>query len=83
MSRFKVWLRPVGQATRVQVEGRQNSDWLRARLLRRGFTCSPCESSPGTDRFAFRAGYAAEAEQPAVHELLAGLSDVALMHSPE
>ena len=83
MSRFKVWLRPVGQATKVQAEGRQNSDWLRARMVRHGFACTPSESSLGAERFTFRAGHSAGASRPAVHELLAGLPDVTLMHSPE
>ena len=83
MSRSKVWLRPIGQATKVQAEAKEISDSLRILLQHRGFACTPCMTAPGTERFSFRAGYVAEADRPAVGELLARLPDVMLMNAPE
>ena len=83
MNRIKVWLRPVGDATKVQVEGQDNSDWLRQRFQERGFTCSSPRHTPGTDRFVFRAEYTVLADRSAVGELLRTFPEVDLMHAPE
>lgn len=32
MSGFRVWIRPLGQACRVRVDGRENAKWLLDRL---------------------------------------------------
>lgn len=33
MRPFRVWLRPLGEACRIRVEGRDNAVWLRERVM--------------------------------------------------
>ena len=84
MSTFHVWIRPVGEACRVRVDGKENCKWLFARLIDmvgfeecRDLTCSP------DGQYTFNVLFGADLTTLSLTKLLRGLPQVELMSQPE
>jgi len=84
MSRFSVWIRPLGSVCRVRVDGMQNARWLLHRLGQ-SFVFKSSESindDEGSSRSTFHVPYSSRMSRSAFESLLAAIPEVTLMLDP-
>ncbi len=84
MKRFHVWLRPLGNACRVRVDGSYNAMWLMGRLGHSlvGKTSAVLDEERGSPCCTFHVDYSSQMSRPALEGLLAGIPEVELMLEP-
>jgi len=87
MSHFKVWVRPLGNACKICVEGRDNAESLRERLQQEGTNCTAPEPRTETDAaqtplWVFRAQYTPTITESQLPLFLESLPDIELMLEP-
>jgi hypothetical protein len=84
MNPFHVWLRPVGGACKVRVDGTRNAKWLLDRLSRSFIfkSCEPLSEEQGSSCCSFRVAYNSQVSRPAFERLLAAIPEVKLMLDP-
>lgn len=84
MKEFRVWVRPLGEACRVRVEGLDNGKWLLDRLL--NLTIIPNGEAVGRETssgfYTFLVPYNAMVTRSKLAEVLAELSEVEVMCEP-
>jgi hypothetical protein len=81
---FHVWVRPLGGACRVRVDGVGNAEWLLDRLGR-SFDCGsskPIRDGEGSCCSTFRVPYGSQMSRSTFEELLAAIPEVTLMLDP-
>jgi len=79
---FRVWLRPLGNAWKVRVEGSDPCQWLRRELVHRGLSCTDPETISGTDLLLFHCMSETAHEVNYAWRLLQALSQVQLQNEP-
>ena len=82
MNRFHVWLRPVGNATKVRVDGQTNADWLREQLLYAGAGCGIGQPIAGTAFATFLAYHTPHVDALKLRDIISKLPEVELMLDP-
>jgi hypothetical protein len=85
MSAFRVWVRALGNASRVRVDGSENANWLLRRLSEAFVFKSSepvCEVN-GTSCWTFRVPYTSQMSRSSFERLLAKIPEVNLMSDPE
>jgi hypothetical protein len=85
MNTFRVWIRRLGSACRVRVDGRENAMWLLARLGQSHAFNSrePIRDDEASFRSTFQVPYTSEMPRSAFEELLAAIPEVEVMSDPE
>jgi hypothetical protein len=85
MSIFNVWIRPLGSACRVRVDGMQNAKWLLNRLS--DFfvfkNSEPLDDDMETACSSFQVQYSLQMSGLTFAKLLAAIPEVNLMLEPE
>jgi hypothetical protein len=79
---FRVWIRPLGNAWKVRIEGADSSQWLRNELEHRGLTCSNSSQIADTCMQTFRCMSETPHESSYVWNLLKALPQVLLQNDP-
>ena len=84
MNAFSVWLRPLGNACRVRVDGIRNAQWLLDRLGRSFVfkTADPMNEEEGSSCCTFRVAYDFQTSRRGLDRLLAAIPEVNLMTAP-
>jgi hypothetical protein len=84
MNTFRVWIRPLGGACRVRVDGAENAMWLLARLGNSlAFNaCEPIQDDEASFRSTFEVPYTPEMPRTRFEEMLAAIPQVKLMFEP-
>ena len=82
MTTFRVWLRPLGGASKVRAEGLDNAHWLRQLLIDRGLTVTQPTPADIAGHYVFRVTHAAQTSHADLVRFLAGLAEVKLMVDP-
>ena len=84
MNTFPVWLRPLGNACRVRVDGIKNAQWLVDRLSRSFVfkTSDPMNEEEGSSCYTFRVAYSSQMSRRGLERLLAAIPEVNLMTDP-
>ncbi len=84
MSDFRVWIRPLGSACRMRVEGRKNAEWLLSRLCQYSIvpTFEPIRDEDGSSCCTFNVVSASPQSCPTFDILLASIPEVKLMWDP-
>ena len=83
MNTFQIWIRPLGDACRVRVEGKDNCKWLFSRLTEwvevsecRDLTCKP------DGQYTFNVPYGGELTTQTFTKMLRELPQIQLMSQP-
>ena len=81
MTRFRVWVRPLGNTSRVRVEGRDNAGWLLRRLSESFVfkTSEPVCEEAGSSCCTFHVSYGAQLSRTSFEKLLSAIPEVLLM----
>lgn len=79
---FQVWVRPLGNAWKLRVQGADASAWLREELVHRGLTCSPQSNVGDSSMHTFQCMSETPHEACYVWSLLKALPQVLLQHAP-
>ena len=84
MKKFYVWLRPLGSACRVRVDGLDNGLWLLARLRRSHVAAIPeaLGDQRGSPCSTFQVDYDTRLSRPEFEQLLGGIPEVEVMLDP-
>jgi hypothetical protein len=84
MNTFAVWLRPLGSACRVRVDGISNAQWLLDRLGRSFVfkTADPMNEEEGSSCCTFHLAYSSQMSRRGFERLLAAIPEVKLMTDP-
>ncbi len=84
MTRFRVWLRPLGNTSRVRVEGKDNTGWLLGRLSQSFVfkNSEPVCEEMGSACCTFHVSYGAQVSRLSFEKLLAAIPEVLLMSEP-
>jgi len=84
MNVFRVWARSLGNASRVRVEGNENTRWLLARLSRSFIfkSSEPVCEEMDTAFCTFRVPYSSQVSRSILEKLLAAIPEVDLMLEP-
>lgn len=82
MDPFSVWLRPMGTATKVRVEGEENAQWLRERILDEGAGCGEVKAVSGTPFGVFLAYHTRDVDEFKLLGLMKELAEVQLRLEP-
>jgi hypothetical protein len=84
MNTFQVWIRPLGGACRVRVDGAENAMWLLAQLgSSLAFNgCEPIRDDQAPFRSTFQVPYTPQMPRSTFEELLAAIPQVELMSEP-
>ena len=84
MNAFRVWLRPLGSAFRVRVDGVGNAKWLLDRLSRSFVfkTAAPMSEDEGSSCCTFHLAYNSQMPPRGFERLLAAIPEVKLMTDP-
>ena len=84
MNTFHVWIRPLGNACRVRVDGAENAMWLLAQLghCLAFNNCEPIRDDEASFRSSFHVPYTPEMPRTRFEELLADIPQVELMLEP-
>ena len=84
MNTFAVWLRPLGSACRVRVDGISNAQWLLDRLGRSFVfkTADPMNEEGDSSCCTFRVVYGSEMSRRGFERLLAAIPEVNMMPDP-
>ena len=84
MNRFRVWIRTVGQASRVGVDGIANTQWL-LDCLGRSFvfkTSEPVQQDLNSAWCTFQVMYSPQMPRRGLEKLLASIPRVSLVADP-
>lgn len=84
MATFRVWARPLGGASRLRVEGRENSHWLLDRLSRAFFfkDSEPIVEERASACCTFRVLYGQQSTGKALDGFLRAIPEVQLLPEP-
>ena len=84
MNVFRVWLRPLGSACRVRVDGIRNARWLLDRLGHSFIfkTSDPVDEEEGSSCCTFRLAYRSQMSRRGFERLLVAIPEVNLMADP-
>ncbi len=84
MNTFRVWIRPLGIACRVRVDGPQNAMWLLSQLDHSlAFNaCEPIRDDEASFRSTFQVPYTSQMPHSTIERLLAAIPQVKLMLEP-
>ena len=82
MEQFKVWLRPMGNSCKVKVDGSQNAEWLRGKLMAKALECSDAEQLAGTSCYVFVATFKSQITEFEFRTLILHMSEAQLMLDP-
>ena len=84
MNTFRVWIRPLGNNSRVRVDGVGNAQWLLNRLGHSFVfkTADPMNEEEGSSCCSFRVAYNSQMSRRGLDRLLAGIPEVQLMTDP-
>ena len=84
MNAFRVWLRPLGSACRVRVDGISNAEWLLDRLGHSFVfkTADPMNEEEGSSCCTFGLAYNSQMSRRGFERLLAAIPEVNLMTDP-
>ena len=84
MSLFQVWIRPLGSACRVRVDGIGNARWLLNRLSESFVfkTSEPMHSDTATACSSFQVQYTSQMSGSKLTKLLAAIPEINLMLEP-
>jgi len=84
MNAFRVWLRPLGSACRVRVDGVGNAQWLLNRLGHSFVfkTAAPLSEEEGSSCCTFHLAYSSHVSRRGFERLLAAIPEVNLMTDP-
>lgn len=84
MTPFHVWLRPLGGACRVRVDGVENTQWLLHRLGQSFVfkTADPIAEEADSSCCTFRVQYDSQMSRHGLEKLLAAISEITLMTDP-
>ena len=84
MNTFPVWLRPLGSAWRVRVDGTRNARWLLDRLGRSFVfkTSDPMTEEEGSSCCTFRVAHNSQMSRRGFERLLGAIPEVILMTDP-
>jgi hypothetical protein len=82
---FRVWIRPLGDACRVRVDGTENAMWLLGRLGQSVVfkNCEPIEDEEGSACSTFEVPYTPQMSRSTFEEMLADIPQLELMLEPE
>jgi hypothetical protein len=85
MNAFRVWIRSLGDASRVRVEGNENTRWLLDRLSQSFVfkSSAPVVQERGTPCCTFEVFYGSQTSRSTFERLLATIPEVTLMAGPE
>lgn len=81
---FRVWIRPLGSACRVRVDGIKNTGWLLDRLGQAFVfkTSEPVSEDEASSCCNFRVAYSSQMSRRGLERLLAAIPEVNLMLDP-
>jgi len=79
---FRVWVRPLGNAWKLRVQGVESSQWLRNELTHRGLKCSDPSSAADRSMQIFQCMSETPHEACYVWSLLKALPQVLLQNDP-
>ena len=84
MNAFRVWIRSLGNASRVRVEGDENARWLLGRLSQSFVfkSSEPVRAARDPSCCTFRVPYGSQVSRDRVERLLATIPEVTLMTEP-
>ena len=82
MNRFQVWLRPIGSATKVRVDGQRNAESLREQLLQAGVGCGLGLQAEGIVFVTFLVYHTPRVDAPKLRHVMSKLPKVELMLDP-
>lgn len=84
MKSFQVWIRPLGEACRIRVDGNENGRWLLTRLmgLSGGASCHPVCQVGAFGFFTFLVAYSPSLTRSNLGKLLAAIPEVELTSQP-
>jgi hypothetical protein len=84
MNAFRVWIRPLGDACRVRVDGLRNAEWLLTRLSRSFVfkSAAPRDDDTATSCSSFQVPYNSQVSRSTLEKLLAAIPEVRLMLEP-
>jgi hypothetical protein len=85
MNAFRVWIRPLGDASQVRVEGNENVDWLLGRLSQSFIfkSSAPVLQEKGTPCCTFEVCYGSQTSRSTLERLVGGIPEVTLMAGSE
>ena len=85
MTAFHVWIRSLGNASRVRVEGNDNARWLLGRLSRSFVfkSSEPVRQETTTAFFTFQVPHSSQTSRSTLVRLLAKIPEVTLMAEAE
>ena len=85
MNAFHVWIRSLGNASRVRVEGNDNARWLLGRLSQSFVfkSSEPVRQESSTLFCTFQVPYTSQTSRSSFERLLATIPEVSLMTEPE
>jgi hypothetical protein len=85
MNVFHVWIRSLGNSSRVRVEGNDNAQWLVGRLSRSFVfkSSQPMHQETSTLFYSFEVPYTSQTSRSTFEKLLATIPEVTLMTEPE
>jgi len=85
MNAFRVWIRSLGDASRVRVEGSKNADWLLGRLSQSFVfkSSAPVLQERGNPCCTFEVFYGSQTSRSTFERLLGTIPEVTLMAGPE
>ena len=81
---FRVWIRPLGDACRVRVDGTENAMWLLAQLghVPAFNDCEPIKDDEASFRSTFHVPYTSQMPRTALEKMLVAIPQVRLMLEP-
>ncbi len=84
MNTFRVWVRPLGSACRVRVDGIKNTGWLLDRLAQAFVfkTNEPVNENEASSCYTFRVAYSSQISRRGFERLLGAIPEVNLMLDP-
>lgn len=84
MSAFRVWIRSLGSASRVRVEGLDNTEWLLVRLSRSFVfkSSEPLHEERDDGHFSFQIIHGSQVTRLSLERQLAAIPELTLMFEP-
>ena len=81
MNAFRVWIRPLGDASQVRVEGNENVDWLLGRLSQSFVfkSSAPVQQEKGTACCTFEVAYGSQTSRSTFERLVSTIPEVTLV----
>lgn len=84
MSAFRVWIRSLGGASRIRVEGQRNVEWLLARLSESFIfkSSAPLREERDLGFYSFQVIHGSHATRASLERKLAAIPELILMCEP-